>query len=77
MPFACGSFPSHLGIEQVTSCRTRSPTRSLLGKAPSKAFLSKYFSPGKTAKLRADITSFAQQDGESLYEVTAPKTYSS
>jgi len=26
----------------------------------SKAFLNKYFSPGKTAKLRADITSFIQ-----------------
>ena len=34
----------------------------------SKAFLSKYFSPGKTAKLRTDITSFTQYDGESLYE---------
>jgi len=32
MPFACGSFPSHLGIEQVTGCRTRSPTRSPLGR---------------------------------------------
>jgi len=34
----------------------------------SKVFLMKYFSPGKTAKLRNDITSFAQQDGKSLYE---------
>jgi len=34
----------------------------------SKAFLGKYFSLGKTAKLRAEITSFIQQDGESLYE---------
>jgi len=34
----------------------------------SKAFLSKYFPPGKTAKLSTDITSFAQQDSESLYE---------
>jgi len=34
----------------------------------SKAFLSKYFPPGKTAKLRAEITSFIQRDGESLYE---------
>jgi len=32
------------------------------------AFLSKYFPPGKIAKLRNDITSFAQQDGESLYK---------
>jgi len=34
----------------------------------SKAFLSKYFPPGKNAKLRAEITSFIQRDGESLYE---------
>jgi len=33
-----------------------------------KAFLSKYFPPGKTAKLRTEITSFIQGDGESLYE---------
>jgi len=36
--------------------------------ALSKAFLNKYFPPGKTAKLRAEITSFVQRDGESLYE---------
>jgi len=35
--------------------------------ALSKAFLSKYFPSGKTAKLRTDITSFTQQDEESLY----------
>jgi len=34
----------------------------------SKAFLSKYFPPGKIAKLRAEITPFIQRDGESLYE---------
>jgi len=34
----------------------------------SKAFLIKYFPPGKTAKLRAEIRSFIQRDGESLYE---------
>ena len=34
----------------------------------SKAFLSKYFPPGKTAKFRQEITSFTQQHGESLYE---------
>ncbi|XP_010242052.1 PREDICTED: uncharacterized protein LOC104586489 [Nelumbo nucifera] len=31
-------------------------------------FLSKYFPPSKTAKMRNDITTFFQQDGESLYE---------
>ncbi|KAI3760410.1 hypothetical protein L1987_50805 [Smallanthus sonchifolius] len=32
-------------------------------------FLLKYFPPAKTAKLRNDITTFTQDDGESLYEV--------
>ncbi|KAI3826839.1 hypothetical protein L1987_00897 [Smallanthus sonchifolius] len=31
-------------------------------------FPSKYFPPAKTAKLRNDITTFTQDDGESLYE---------
>ena len=35
----------------------------------SKAFLGKYFPPGKTAKFRQEITSFIQHNGESLYEV--------
>jgi len=34
-----------------------------------KAFLNKYFPLGKIAKLRVNITSLPQQDGESLYEV--------
>jgi len=34
----------------------------------SKAFLCKYFPPGKTAKLWNDITSFSQMEVESLYE---------
>ena len=34
----------------------------------SKAFLSKYFPPGKTAKLRTKITSSTQQEREPLYE---------
>ena len=33
------------------------------------AFLNKYFSQGKNAKLRIDITSFRQQKVESLYEL--------
>ena len=31
-------------------------------------FLAKYFPPSKTAKLRNDITTFIQFEGESLYE---------
>jgi len=34
----------------------------------SKAFLSKYFPPGRTVKLRTEITSFIQRDGQSLDE---------
>jgi len=34
----------------------------------SKAFLSKYFPPGKIAKLRTEITLFIQRDRESLYK---------
>ena len=31
-------------------------------------FLARYFPPGKTAKMRNDITQFMQSDNESLYE---------
>jgi len=31
-------------------------------------FLSKYFPPAKSAKMRSDITSFMQLEGESFYE---------
>ncbi|KAF7841444.1 uncharacterized protein G2W53_003742 [Senna tora] len=34
----------------------------------SQKFLAKFFPPGKTAKLRVDITNFKQQNFESLYE---------
>ena len=34
----------------------------------SKAFLTKYYPPGKTAKYGQDLAGFRQQQGESLYE---------
>ena len=34
----------------------------------SKAFLTKYYPPGKTTKYRQDLAGFKQQQGESLYE---------
>ena len=34
----------------------------------SREFLSKYFQPGNIARLRTEITSFVQRNGESLYE---------
>jgi len=70
-------FPFSLRDRASDWLQNEEPNSFTTWEVLSKAFLSKYFSPGKTAKLRADITSFAQQDGESLYEVTAPKTYSS
>lgn len=33
-----------------------------------KTFLAKYFPPSKSTKLRSEITSFCQQDEESLYD---------
>jgi len=44
------------------------PSSITTWEALSKAFLSKYFPLGKTTKLRAEITSFAQRDDKSLYE---------
>ena len=35
----------------------------------SRTFLNKYFSPGKMAKFKMDITNFSQLNGELLYEV--------
>jgi len=48
--------------------RNEEPNSFTTWEALSKACLCKYFSPRKTVKLRTDITSFAQRDGESLYE---------
>ena len=47
---------------------SKSPNYFITWTELAQAFLSKYFSPGKSAKLRNDITCFNQYDGESLYE---------
>ena len=45
------------------------PARSISDWATlAQKFLAKYFSPGKTVKLRNDITNFMQYDQESMYE---------
>ncbi|XP_038973879.1 uncharacterized protein LOC120105457 [Phoenix dactylifera] len=61
-------FPFSLKDKAKAWLNSKAPNSFTTWNALSQAFLSKYFSPGKTAKLRNDITSFAQFDGESLYE---------
>jgi len=61
-------FPFSLRDRASDWLQNEEPNSFTTWEVLSKAFLSKYFPSGKTAKLRTDITSFAQQDGESLYE---------
>jgi len=61
-------FPFSLRDRASDRLQNEEPNSFTTWEVVSKALLSKYFPPGKTAKLRTDITSFAQQDGESLYE---------
>ncbi|XP_038973113.1 uncharacterized protein LOC120105094 [Phoenix dactylifera] len=61
-------FPFSLKDKAKAWLNSKAPNSFTIWNALSQAFLSKYFPPGKTAKLRNDITSFAQFDGESLYE---------
>jgi len=53
-------FPFSLRDRASDWLQTEEPNSFTIWEVLSKAFLSKYFSPGKTAKLRTDITSFAQ-----------------
>ena len=59
-------FPFSLRNRASDWLQNEEPNSFTTWEALSKAFPSKYFLPGKTAKLRTDITSFAQQDGKSL-----------
>ena len=52
-------FPFPLKDRANDWLQNKEPNSSTTWEALSKAFLSKYFPPGKTAKLRTDITSFA------------------
>jgi len=61
-------FPFSLRDRASDWLQNEEPNSFTTWDALSKAFLSKYFPPGKIAKLRAEITSFIQRDGESLYE---------
>jgi len=61
-------FPFSLRDRASDWLQSEEPNSFTTWDALSKAFLSKYFPPGKTAKLRAEITSFVRRDGESLYE---------
>ena len=62
-------YYTQLGLLHMYGCYSSRPRNSFTTWAAlSQAFLSKYFPPGKTAKLRNDITSFFQLDDEPLYE---------
>jgi len=61
-------FPFSLRDKAKVWLNSKAPNSFTTWTAVSQAFLSKYFPPSKTAKLRNDIASFVQFDGESLYE---------
>ena len=61
-------FPFSLRDKASDWLQNQKPNSFTTWEMLSEAFLSKYFPPGKTAKLRAEITSFIQRDGESLYD---------
>ena len=53
-------FPFSLKDRANDRLLNEEPNSFTTWEALSKAFLSKYFSPGKPAKLKVEITSFAQ-----------------
>ena len=61
-------FPFSLRDRASDWLQNKEPNSFTTWEAFSKAFLNKCFPPGKTAKLRTDITSFTRQKGESRYE---------
>ena len=61
-------FPFSLKDKAKVWLNSKAPNSFTTWTALSQAFLSKYFLPGKTAKLRNDITNFIQHTDESLYE---------
>ncbi|XP_057251773.1 uncharacterized protein LOC104897055 [Beta vulgaris subsp. vulgaris] len=63
-----GLFPFSLRDKAKMWLKSNPPNSFTTWATLSQAFLSKYFPLGKTAKFRNNITSFAQYDGESLYE---------
>ena len=61
-------FPFSLKDKAKVWLNSKAPNSFATWAALSQAFLSKYFPPGKTAKLGNDIISFVQRNDESLYE---------
>ena len=61
-------FPYSLRGEARDWLRSEGPNKYRTGEALSKAFLARFFSLAKTAKLRNDITSFREEDSEASYE---------
>ena len=64
------SFPCVPNYSSIQSLRVNSLPPGLITtwEELAQKFLAKYFPPSKTAKLRNDITTFVQLEGESLYE---------
>jgi len=62
-------FPFSLRDRASDWMQNEEPNSFTTWEGLSRAFLSKYFPHGKIARLRTEITSFTQKDGESLYEV--------
>ncbi|XP_048494419.1 uncharacterized protein LOC104887343 [Beta vulgaris subsp. vulgaris] len=63
-----GLFPFSLKDKAKMWLKSNPPNSFTTWATLYQAFLSTYFPPGKTAKFRNNITTFAQCDGESLYE---------
>ena len=61
-------FPFSLRDKAKIQLHSHAPNTFTIWDDLSSVFFNKYFSPGKTAKFRMDITTFSQLDGESLYE---------
>ena len=64
------SFPCVPNYSSIQSLRVNSLPPGLITtwEELAQKFFAKYFPPAKTAKLRNDITTFVQLEGESLYE---------
>ena len=61
-------FPFSLRDRASDWLRNEKPNSFSTWEILFKSFLSKYFPPSKTTKLRTEITSFSQRDQESLYK---------
>lgn len=61
-------FPFSLRDKAIEWLMSMPPGHFTMWNELSGAFLAKYFPPSKTAKIRHELTTFTQRDGETLYE---------